>query len=540
MPLGIRGSNPIWVEVDLTGKVFDSTYYMWVLQNTIPYIPAAVYQDPDLNVLWTDPIQFLANGTLPNNVYFLPDTVYRLEFRQNNGLAPPSQNDPLIYLVENYVPGSGGSTPVDTVASTSENQITNPQFALINFASPYTYSGAAGSLPVPGTIHVAPGWFLDLAGTGTVTLTQVPLNSTTPNPSNAPYALRITLLGWDTAVLRQRFQQNGLLWANKYVASTITARIQGSPQAINANLYDSQNNLLTNVLSNVTIDATFNEFTGHGLLPASTDTDTPPAAYIDYRLSLPTSADIYVTSIQLSVQDLPIEPSFEQDSINRQIDHTYNKAYPIVPVGTVIDYGGFGVPEHYLACDGTAYSRITYNLLYQAMTHAEMVTLNSSTSFTVANGAIYRIGMPVEGTGIPASTTVSNVSGNTITISNAATITGSSTVRFFAAGNGDGSTTFNVYDTRDYVVAGLGGSLFGAANNGLGAKGGAATHILTVAELPNPIATGVGVTNVTASGTVSVIRDNATGSGVISNPTGGNAMSLVQQTILLNKCIRFE
>ncbi len=540
MALGIRGANPIWVEVDLTGKVFDSTYYMWVLQNIIPYIPAAVYQDPDLNELWTDPIQFLANGTLPNNVYFLPDTVYRLEFRQNNGLAPPSQNDPLIYLVENYVPGSGGATPVDTVASTSENQITNPQFSLISFASPYTYTGAAASLPVAGTVQVGPGWFLDLAGTGTVTLTQVPLNSTNPNPSNSPYALRLTLLGWDSAVLRQRFQQNGLLWANKYVAGSITARIQGSPQAINSNLYDSQNNLLTNILSNITIDSSFNEFTGHGLLPASIDTDTPPAAYIEYRIALPTSVDIYVSSIQLSVQDLPVEPAYEQDTINRQIDHTYNTAYPIVPIGTVIDFGGFGVPAHYVTCDGTAYSRITYNLLYQAMTHAESVTLNSNTTFTVASGAIYRIGMPVEGTGIPASTTVSNVSGNTITISNAATITGASIVRFFAAGNGDGSTTFNVYDTRDFVVAGLGGSLFGAANNGLGAKGGAATHVLTVAELPNPVTTGVGVTNVTASGAVSVIRDNATGSGIISNPTGGNAMSLVQQTILLRKCIRFE
>ncbi len=170
MALGIRGANPIWVEVDLTGRIFDSTYYMWVLQNTIPYIPTTVWQDPDLNVEWDNPIQFLANGTLPNNVYFLPDMVYRLEFRQNNGLAPPSQSDPLIYLVENYMPGTGGSTPVDTVTTTSENQITNPQFSLISFSSPYTYSGAAGSLPVAGTIQVGPGWFLDLAGTGTVTL----------------------------------------------------------------------------------------------------------------------------------------------------------------------------------------------------------------------------------------------------------------------------------------------------------------------------------------------------------------------------------
>ncbi len=112
------------------------------------------------------------------------------------------------------------------------------------------------------------------------------------------------------------------------MANSVTARIQGSPQAINADLYDSQNNLLTNVLFNKIIDSSFNQVTGHGLVPASIDTDVPPAAYIDYRLSLPTSVDIYVTSIQLTVNDLPIEPDFEQDSINRQIDHTYNTAYP--------------------------------------------------------------------------------------------------------------------------------------------------------------------------------------------------------------------
>src|SRR5271168_502515 len=137
--LGIRGANPIWLMVNLWGKLFDDTYYMWVLENQIPYIPASVFHDPDLSVEWTDPIQFLGNGTLPNDIYFEPNTVYRLEFRQHIGLGSPSQADPLIYLVENYVPGEGGSTPVDTIATQSSNQITNPQFALINFNSPYSY-----------------------------------------------------------------------------------------------------------------------------------------------------------------------------------------------------------------------------------------------------------------------------------------------------------------------------------------------------------------------------------------------------------------
>ena len=125
--LGIRGANPIWNMVNLWGKLFDDTYWMWVLSNQIPYIPASIFHDPDLSDEWDNPIRFLANGTLPNNIYYEPNMVYRLEFRKNNGLAPPSQSDPLIYLVENYVPGEGGSTPVDTVATLSSNQITNPQ-----------------------------------------------------------------------------------------------------------------------------------------------------------------------------------------------------------------------------------------------------------------------------------------------------------------------------------------------------------------------------------------------------------------------------
>lgn len=318
MALGIRGSNPIWVLVNLAGKLFDDNYYMYVLQNTIPYLPATIYHDPDLNTPWTNPIQFLANGTLPNDIYFEADTVYRLEFRQNNGLVPPSQSDPLVYEVNNYIAGTGGSTPVDTVAFASSNQITNPQFSLISFSSPFSLSATD-----PDPIEVGPGWFLELEGTGSVTLTRVALNSSSVNPSNAPYALQLTLNGWTAARLRQRFQQNGMLWANKIVSSAITARIEGAPQSISAAIVPSVGAPVS-VLDSTVVNSDFNEFTGYGEFAASTNTDIPPDAYIDYRLSLPVNSDIYVTSFQLVVQELPIEPSFEQDSIERQVDHTFH------------------------------------------------------------------------------------------------------------------------------------------------------------------------------------------------------------------------
>src|ERR1043165_9402102 len=122
----VRGSNPIWSEVDLTGHQFDDTFYLFVLQNDLPYLPATVYHNPDGSVPWTNPIQFLANGTLPVDIFFDTGSTgnpafYRLEFRQG-----PTQADPLIYLVENYNPGSGGDSPPVSVGFSTDNQISNP------------------------------------------------------------------------------------------------------------------------------------------------------------------------------------------------------------------------------------------------------------------------------------------------------------------------------------------------------------------------------------------------------------------------------
>lgn len=333
MTTGIRGFNPIWSEVDLTGKQFDSTFYLYTLQNVIPYIPSPVYHDVELNVPWTDPIQFLANGTLPVDVYFVPDTIYRLEFRQNNGLAPPSQADALIYEVNNYVPNSGGITPIDTVALASSNQISNPQFALFDFPSTFTYVGGASSLPTPGFINIGPDWVLNLAGTGSITVTQVPLTSLNANSSNAPYALRLQMSGWtnNSVTLRQRFFQNGMLWANQFVSNALTAAI-GSDSVnvgpLNATIVDSNSTLSINILSVPRLSTALTEYRGVGQLPDSLNTDIPPDAYIDYLLAIPSNIDIYLTSFQIVVESEPLEPNFIQDSINRQIDQTFHDFKP--------------------------------------------------------------------------------------------------------------------------------------------------------------------------------------------------------------------
>lgn len=61
----------------------------------------------------------------------------------------------------------------------------------------------------------------------------------------------------------------------------------------------------------------------------------------------------------------------------------------------------------------------------------ELVLLTSaSPSFSVVNGTIYSVGDLVTGNGIPASTVIESIDGNLITLTNSATITGSSTLTF--------------------------------------------------------------------------------------------------------------
>ena len=545
----IRGSNPIWFEVDLTAHAFDDTFYLFVLENTIPYIPATVWQDPDGNVAWTNPIRFLANGTLPNNIYYDADTVYRLEFRQG-----PTQSDPLIYLVENYVPGVSNDIPVDTTSFSTDNQISNPQFALINFTSPLVLPSISSQV-----VNLAPGWFLHLTGTGSVTLTQVPLNSAVVNPTNAGYALQIQLSGsWTNAYLSQRFTNNGVLWANTFVSSSIMALADLtsiSPQDISATLVDSQGNTIApSLLMTTALSTNFDVYQGVDQLGASADTDLPPTAYIEYQLKLPNTCNLTISSIQLISGDVQIEYPYQQTTYERQIDQTYHNAFPIVPIGTVIDFAGFVVPTHYFLCDGSTKSRITYDLLYQALTTTETVTLtNSVNTFTVSSGTDYHISMAIEGSGIPASTTISNISGTTVTMSAAATASGSSLVRFFAWGNGDGSTTFTLPLLADYVTAGAGGTLFGAANNAVGLKGGAATHAITINEMPahnhpgSTVVDGNGTPGANSVPTVTILQTPtvsvplviaAQGGGTLN--VSGSPMSLVQQTALMKKCIRYE
>jgi microcystin-dependent protein len=470
----VRGSNPIWYNVDLDSNSFDDNYYIWFLQNTIPYLPSnEVFLDVDGVTHAPCPIRYLGNGTLPPDIFFSEGQVYRLEFRHNISGNPPSQSDPLIYLVENWVPNGASSGPIPGNAlGMTDNQITNPQFYLKNFDTSLVLNTA-------GTYAVAPGWSITLTGSGTCTITQITLTDGESTKTNASYALRVALAGWSSAYLSQRFQANGVLWKNTPLNAQCEVRLfVDGPRAISGALYVSTGSgqQVTSLFAAQLVLSAFLPINEAVDQVTWNNTDIPPNAWVEMRINLPNST-LDITSVQILPLSTPAPVPFDQDSIQRQIDHTYNTAYPIVPVGAIIDFAGTSLPEHYLACNGASVSKKDYALLFAAI-------------------------------------------GNHWGI--------------------DDATTFTLPNLQGYVTAGSGGSLLSPIGNTVGSKGGAPTHTLTRAELPDPITQTATTLSLAGGVDVAIASGSGGGAGIVANVGGGNAHTIVQPTAIVQKLIRYQ
>lgn len=171
-----------------------------------------------------------------------------------------------------------------------------------------------------------------------------------------------------------------------------------------------------------------------------------------------------------------------------------------IHAGTMLDYGGGSLPVKFLACDGSAVSRSTYSLLF------------------VAIGVNY--------------------------------------------GSGDGSTTFNLPDSRGAAVIGAGtGTYSGASPRTLGQFVGEENHTLTQNELAShthnvfdaghdhatDVNTGTGTPAIVNNNTVLVsgnrnagVRTSTDSSNIQQTTIGGNvAHNTMQPSLVATKMIKY-
>jgi microcystin-dependent protein len=168
----------------------------------------------------------------------------------------------------------------------------------------------------------------------------------------------------------------------------------------------------------------------------------------------------------------------------------------VVPAGTELAYAGITLPAGgWLWEDGSAYNRATYATLFNALTATVTATVNGTTAVTALSADLRGQGLNgavVEGTNIASGTTITFTGATTATLSQAATGSGSVTLRVFPWGNGNGSTTFNVPDRRGRALFArddLNGSAANRitvnAGTHLNTAGGEELHTLVTGEMPS-------------------------------------------------------
>lgn len=131
---------------------------------------------------------------------------------------------------------------------------------------------------------------------------------------------------------------------------------------------------------------------------------------------------------------------------------------PAVDVGTMQWFIGPRAPAKYVFGYGQSIVRASYPDYVAAvtMTQSAVRTSGSPTLGSIADTSGMGVGMPIEGTGIQAGTTIVSVTSNSITMSlNAASSgTANATVFFTGYGAGGSGTTVGIPDCRGRTLAG--------------------------------------------------------------------------------------
>ena len=342
------------------------------------------------------------------------------------------------------------------VLSVITNELSNPQFVETVYTGTHVFSFSAA---VQQVVNIAPDWDIVVTcpTTGTVTVTQTTPAGSLNIITNPGTILTISSAGITALQLRQRIYGSPNLWGSGYLSATFVAKTY-SGTAVTLNMYYSQSNgtVVDQLLVAASLPASgdYQSFSNSFLIPASNSTQTFPTAYVDIYFDIPLSIQIDLTSVMVAFTGNTAinNIAYDQESYARQVDHLYHNAYPVVPVGAVIDFAGTVLPPHYLACNGAAVSRTTYARLFAAI------------------GTTW--------------------------------------------GVGDGSTTFNLPNLIDYVTSGSGGT-FGAVGAKVGTTthtllaGELPPHSHTYALWTNQGVGGFGM----AGGTLANYVTTATGNG---------------------------
>lgn len=219
-----------------------------------------------------------------------------------------------------------------------------------------------------------------------------------------------------------------------------------------------------------------------------------------------------------------------------------------IAVGTILPSVSPTVPTNYLLTYGQEVSRSTYSILLGKLTQSQSVICGagSNTLSSVIDTSRINIGAAVEAACLPASTFVTAKTSNSLTVNNLAIVSTTVNATFFFFGNGNGVSTFNIPDYRDYAVMGR-GNMGGASSavvsstycgsdpNALNSTCGTQSKTLAILNLPPYTPLGTVVSTLGATSTAIPIRQySTTGSSDLTKISASSNIAADAGTLSVN------
>ena len=339
--------EPLLIDKDTGAPLTNGT--IWFYQDSARNVPKNVYEIQNLGgappvynfVPLPNPVNLAAFGTQQDNagnnvaIYYYPYDaagniqLYFVQVYNSNGVLQLTR--------EAWPPGVTQQNGPANQDGNLANQLSNPQFAVVNFlpnnplvvtvtgAGVFTYTG------------IIPDWNINVTATAatTVTITRTAIAGSAALPNNPPYTLSVLPGANITAVsLSQRLFNDPNIWApsnaaaaNGWLASSIllatgtTVTMQYQPNGLAP----------FNILTANNTSGGFATFNNTIQLPPATNPATGDTGYVDIILNFP----VVGTSTFSNVQVVPVSTNlvniaYDQTPVNRQIDQLFNYYNPLL------------------------------------------------------------------------------------------------------------------------------------------------------------------------------------------------------------------
>lgn len=245
----------------------------------------------------------------------------------------------------------GSITPGGSAASV-ENQIANSQFVDVLFNPDLGVTIEFDTAVSAAEYEIAPDWKLRVSSNaaGTIIVGRTALEGSLNVSTNPPFMLSVSPQGNSVSAISlvQRFPNNPDIWANQYIAGSITVTsLDGINHSFEMQYAPSVALVPTVILTGASGSSGYATLSGTALLGPGTNTEDGDVGYDDIEIILPVSGNYALTSVQVFGTDsaATLVP-YQQETVNRQKDHLFHYYNPLiqqVPVPSILHGWDFRV-----------------------------------------------------------------------------------------------------------------------------------------------------------------------------------------------------